>query len=127
MAPPYPSSSPAAPLGSPARHTPRGGYGLRIQLDLMIEGQEGVTWPQWLAIARACGQHGIATLFRSGHYMDLSGQHPERGSLDALGTTIALAAQTTTLRLGTMVSPASFRHPSVLCHQSRSAARTDSS
>ena len=85
-----------------------------MRLDLMIEGQEGVTWPQWLAIARACEQHGITTLFRSDHYMNLDGEHPERGSLDALGTTIALAAQTTTLRLGTMVSPASFRHPSVL-------------
>lgn len=80
----------------------------------MIEGQEGVTWPQWLALARACEEHGIPTLFRSDHYMNLDLQHPERGALDALGTSIALAAVTTTLRLGTMVSPATFRHPSVL-------------
>lgn len=85
-----------------------------MRLDLMIEGQEGVTWPQWQALARACEEHGIGTLFRSDHYMNLDGQHPERGSLDALGTIIALAAQTDTLRLGTMVSPATFRHPSVL-------------
>jgi F420-dependent oxidoreductase-like protein len=85
-----------------------------MQLDLMIEGQEGVTWPQWLAVARACEQHGITTLFRSDHYLNLDGEHPERGSLDALGTLIALAAETTTLRLGTMVSPATFRHPSEL-------------
>ena len=85
-----------------------------MRLDLMIEGQEGVTWPQWQAIAQACEQHGIATLFRSDHYMNLDGAHPERGALDALGTIIALAAQTSTLRLGTMVSPATFRHPSVL-------------
>ena len=80
----------------------------------MIEGQEGVTWPQWQGFASACEQHGIGTLFRSDHYLNLSGQHPERGSLEALGTIIALAAQTTTVRLGTMVSPATFRHPSVL-------------
>ena len=80
----------------------------------MIEGQEGVTWPQWQALASACEQHGIGTLFRSDHYLNLDGRHPERGSLDALGTMIALAAQTSTLRLGTMVSPATFRHPSVL-------------
>jgi F420-dependent oxidoreductase-like protein len=85
-----------------------------VQLCLMIEGQEGVTWPQWLDIARACEQHGIGTLFRSDHYMNLDGQHPERGSLDAWGTLCALAAATTTLRLGTMVSPATFRHPSEL-------------
>lgn len=85
-----------------------------MQLDLMIEGQEGVTWSDWLAIAAHCEEHGITTLFRSDHYMNLDGNHPERGSLDALGTSIALAAVTSRLRLGTMVSPATFRHPSVL-------------
>jgi F420-dependent oxidoreductase-like protein len=85
-----------------------------MRLDLMIEGQEGVSWPQWQALASASEQHGIGTLFRSDHYLNLDGQHPERGALDALGTVIALAAQTTTLRFGTMVSPATFRHPSEL-------------
>src|SRR5664279_2292244 len=85
-----------------------------MELCLMIEGQEGVSWPQWLDLAGACEQHGIGTLFRSDHYMNLDGQHPERGSLDAWGTLNALAAVTSTLRLGTMVSPATFRHPSTL-------------
>ncbi|HEY5431020.1 MAG TPA: LLM class flavin-dependent oxidoreductase, partial [Solirubrobacteraceae bacterium] len=85
-----------------------------MQLCLMIEGQEGVSWPQWVSLARACEQHGIPSLFRSDHYMNLDGQHPERGSLDAWGTLCALAAVTSTLRLGTMVSPATFRHPSEL-------------
>jgi alkanesulfonate monooxygenase SsuD/methylene tetrahydromethanopterin reductase-like flavin-dependent oxidoreductase (luciferase family) len=80
----------------------------------MIEGQEGVTWPLWRDLAAACEQHGIPTLFRSDHYQNLDGQHPERGSLDAWGTINALAAITTKLRLGTLVSPTSFRHPSVL-------------
>ncbi len=80
----------------------------------MIEGQEGVSWPQWLALARACEEHGVPALFRSDHYLELGGDHPERGALDAWTTLAALGAVTTTLRLGTMVSPASFRHPSVL-------------
>jgi F420-dependent oxidoreductase-like protein len=85
-----------------------------MDLCLMIEGQEDVTWPQWLAIAEACERHGIATLFRSDHYMNLDGQHPERGALDAWGTLCGLAAAMSKLRLGTMVSPATFRHPSLL-------------
>lgn len=85
-----------------------------MDLCLMIEGQEGVTWPQWVAIADACERHGIPALFRSDHYMNLDGQHPERGSLDAWATLNALAAITSRLRLGTMVSPATFRHPSEL-------------
>jgi len=85
-----------------------------VDLCLMIEGQEGVTWSQWRALAEACEQHGIRSLFRSDHYQNLDGQHPARGSLDAWGTVIALSALTTNLRLGTLVSPTSFRHPSIL-------------
>jgi F420-dependent oxidoreductase-like protein len=80
----------------------------------MIEGQEGVSWEQWVALATGCEEHRIPTLFRSDHYMNLDGRHPERGSLDAWATLNALAAVTTTVRLGTMVSPATFRHPSEL-------------
>jgi F420-dependent oxidoreductase-like protein len=83
-----------------------------MDLCLMIEGQEGVTWPQWRALAHACEENSIPGLFRSDHYLDA--QHPERGSLDAWGTLNALAAVTSTLRLGTMVSPVTFRHPSTL-------------
>jgi len=85
-----------------------------MDLCLMIEGQEGVSWEQWVAIAHGCEEHGIPALFRSDHYMNLDGQHPERGSLDAWATLNALAAVTSTVRLGTMVSPATFRHPSEL-------------
>jgi F420-dependent oxidoreductase-like protein len=85
-----------------------------MDLCLMIEGQQGVTWPQWVALAQACERHGVPALFRSDHYLELSGQHPEQGSLDAWTTIAALAAMTTTLQLGTLVSPATFRHPSVL-------------
>jgi F420-dependent oxidoreductase-like protein len=79
----------------------------------MIEGQEDVTWGDWVALADACERCGIEALFRSDHYVSVMGQ-AERGALDAWGTINALAARTTTLRLGTMVSPTSFRHPSIL-------------
>jgi F420-dependent oxidoreductase-like protein len=85
-----------------------------MDLCLMIEGQEGVSWLQWLALAKACEEHGIPTLFRSDHYMNLDGQHPDREALDAWGTLCALAAVTSSVRLGTLVSPATFRHPSNL-------------
>src|SRR4051794_10858730 len=84
-----------------------------VRIALMIEGQEDVTWEDWVALADACERFGIEALFRSDHYVSVFGED-ERGSLDAWGTICALAARTTTLRLGTMVSPASFRHPSVL-------------
>jgi F420-dependent oxidoreductase-like protein len=85
-----------------------------MELCLMIEGQQGVTWDQWAALARTCEAQGIPALYRSDHYLDLSGQHPDDAALDAWTTLAALAATTTTLRLATLVSPATFRHPSVL-------------
>jgi F420-dependent oxidoreductase-like protein len=83
-----------------------------MRICLMIEGQEDVSWPDWLALARACEEHGFDALFRSDHY--LSPSHPERASTDAWATIPALAAVTQELRLGTLVSPVTFRHPSAL-------------
>jgi len=84
-----------------------------VRVALMIEGQEDVTWEDWLALADTCERTGIEALFRSDHYRGLF-DRPERAALDAWGTLCALAARTSALRLGTMVSPASFRHPSIL-------------
>jgi alkanesulfonate monooxygenase SsuD/methylene tetrahydromethanopterin reductase-like flavin-dependent oxidoreductase (luciferase family) len=79
----------------------------------MIEGQEGVSWEQWLALAEACEAHGVETLFRSDHYRS-QGDDGRRAALDAWTTLAGLAAQTSRVRLGTLVSPVTFRHPAVL-------------
>jgi alkanesulfonate monooxygenase SsuD/methylene tetrahydromethanopterin reductase-like flavin-dependent oxidoreductase (luciferase family) len=84
-----------------------------VELCLMIEGQENVTWEGWVALARACEEHGVGTLFRSDHYLSVDDRR-ERGALDAWTTIAGLGAVSQTLRFGTLVSPASFRHPSVL-------------
>jgi alkanesulfonate monooxygenase SsuD/methylene tetrahydromethanopterin reductase-like flavin-dependent oxidoreductase (luciferase family) len=86
----------------------------------MIEGQEGVTWDDWVALASACEEHGVEALFRSDHY--ISWFDESRRVLDAWATLAGLAARTTKLELGTLVSPATFRHPSVLA---RNAATVD--
>ena len=84
-----------------------------VRYSLMLEGQEGVTWSQWLAIAEAAERLGFDALFTSDHY--LSDVHvPEPGSNDAWTLLAALAARTQRLRLGTMVSPVTFRLPIVL-------------
>jgi alkanesulfonate monooxygenase SsuD/methylene tetrahydromethanopterin reductase-like flavin-dependent oxidoreductase (luciferase family) len=79
----------------------------------MIEGQEGVTWPQWVALAEAAEQAGLDGLFRSDHYRSI-GRGDPAGSLDAWATLAGLAARTERIRLGTMVSPVTFRPASVL-------------
>ena len=79
----------------------------------MIEGQEGVTWEQWLALADACERSGVEAMFRSDHYLGI-GLGERGGSLDAWTTLAGLAAVTERLRLGTLVSPVTFRPASVL-------------
>ena len=81
----------------------------------MIEGQEGVSWQQWCDLAAACEEHGVETLFRSDHYIS---QADETGNVahDAWTTLAGLAARTTTLRFGTLVSPATFRLPGLLAN-----------
>jgi membrane-associated phospholipid phosphatase len=90
-----------------------------MRLCLMIEGQEGVTWSQWMALAETCERTGLEGLFRSDHYRSVD-DGPALGSLDAWTTLAGVAERTERIRLGTMVSPATFRHPSVLA----SAANT---
>jgi alkanesulfonate monooxygenase SsuD/methylene tetrahydromethanopterin reductase-like flavin-dependent oxidoreductase (luciferase family) len=84
-----------------------------MRVCLMIEGQESVTWDEWLGLAKACEESPIDALFRSDHYLSVMGRN-DRGSLDAWATIAGLGAVTSDLRLGTLVSPATFRHPSVL-------------
>jgi alkanesulfonate monooxygenase SsuD/methylene tetrahydromethanopterin reductase-like flavin-dependent oxidoreductase (luciferase family) len=84
-----------------------------MRVCLMIEGQESVTWDQWVALAKACEAGPIDALFRSDHYRSVMGAE-DRSSLDCWSTLAGLAAVTTTLRLGALVSPVTFRHPSVL-------------
>jgi alkanesulfonate monooxygenase SsuD/methylene tetrahydromethanopterin reductase-like flavin-dependent oxidoreductase (luciferase family) len=73
-----------------------------------------------VALADACEQHGVEALFRSDHY--ISGFDESRPVVDAWATICGLAARTTKLQLGTLVSPATFRHPSLLA---RNAATAD--
>jgi F420-dependent oxidoreductase-like protein len=79
----------------------------------MIEGQEGVSWDEWVALGRAAEESGLEGLFRSDHYAGLMGDEA-RASLDAWTQIAALAALTSRIRLGTLVSPITFRHPALL-------------
>jgi alkanesulfonate monooxygenase SsuD/methylene tetrahydromethanopterin reductase-like flavin-dependent oxidoreductase (luciferase family) len=90
-----------------------------MRLALMIEGQEGVTWKQWLTLAASCERHGIEALFRSDHY--LSQTDAGRPALDAWAVIPALAARTDRIELGTLVSPVTFRAAAVLANAAATA------
>ncbi len=87
----------------------------------MIEGQQGVTWSDWCALADRAERTGLEGLFRSDHYFSAGGVSGV-GATDAWAVLAALAARTSRLRLGTLVSPVTFRAPAVLA---RSALTVD--
>jgi F420-dependent oxidoreductase-like protein len=91
-----------------------------VRIALMIEGQEGVSWDQWVALARAAEDGGFDALFRSDHYNGLMGDEG-RDATDAWAVLSALGAITSRIRLGTLVSPVTFRHPSVLAKTAATA------
>ena len=83
-----------------------------MKVCLMIEGQEGVTWDDWVRLARLTEESGLDGLFRSDHYTAII--RDDAAALDAWTTLAGLATLTERIRLGTLVSPATFRHPSVV-------------
>lgn len=84
-----------------------------MRVCLMIEGQQGVTWKDWVRLAESCERLGFEGLFRSDHYFSGRGVSGV-GSTDAWTVLAAIAASTERLRLGTLVSPVTFRSPGLL-------------
>lgn len=80
---------------------------------VFVEPQQGASYADQLAVARAAETLGYSAFFRSDHYVAMSGDGLP-GPTDSWVTLGALARETTTIRLGTMVTSATFRHPGPL-------------
>src|SRR5882762_7068174 len=78
-----------------------------MRFALMIEPQQGLTYADQLAIAQAAEAAGFEALFRSDHYESFPGPE-DNPTTDAWA---GLARQTSRIRLGTLVSPVTFRLP----------------
>jgi F420-dependent oxidoreductase-like protein len=91
-----------------------------MDIALMVEGQDGLNWPRWKAIARTAEEVGYAGLYRSDHFLNPVG--PYKDSLECWISLAWLASNTTRLEFGPMVSPISFRHPAMLVRQAAAVA-----
>ena len=80
---------------------------------VFVEPQQGASYADQLAVARAAEALGYSAFFRSDHYVAMSGAGLP-GPTDSWVTLGALARETETIRLGTMVTSATFRHPGPL-------------
>ncbi|MGH2364196.1 MAG: LLM class F420-dependent oxidoreductase [Chloroflexota bacterium] len=86
-----------------------------MKLRLFLEPQQGATYEQLLHVAQTAEAGGFDGLVRSDHYMVIGhGSSGLPGSTDAWVSLAGLARETKRLRLGTLVSSATFRHPGIM-------------
>ena len=85
-----------------------------MQLRIFTEPQQGADYPTLLRVARATEDLGFDAFFRSDHYLKIGGSNGLPGPTDAWTTLAGLARETSRIRLGTLVSPATFRLPGPL-------------
>ncbi|WP_369370093.1 LLM class F420-dependent oxidoreductase [Promicromonospora sp. Populi] len=89
---------------------------MTLDLRIFTEPQQGATYDDQLAVAQATEKLGFSAFFRSDHYLAM-GRDGLPGPTDSWITLAGLARETSTVRLGTLVSSATFRHPGVLAIQ----------
>jgi alkanesulfonate monooxygenase len=85
-----------------------------VDIRIFTEPQQGATYQDQLRVARAAEDAGYNAFFRSDHYLRIGEGPGEPGPTDAWVTLAGLALQTSRIRLGTLVSPATFRLPGPL-------------
>ena len=85
-----------------------------MELRIMTEPQQGADYGRQLAVARATEQLGFDAFFRSDHYLSMGDGDGLPGPTDAWLTLAGLALQTSRIKLGTLVSPITFRFPGPL-------------
>ncbi|WP_046768196.1 LLM class F420-dependent oxidoreductase [Jiangella alkaliphila] len=85
-----------------------------MDVRILSEPQQGACYDDMLAAAKLAEDAGFAGFFRSDHYLRMGTASGLPGPTDAWVTLAGLARETTRVRLGTLVSPATFRHPAVL-------------
>ncbi len=84
-----------------------------MELRIFLEPQQGATYDDQLAVARLTEELGFGAFFRSDHYLAM-GVDGRPGPTDSWVTLAGIARETSTIRLGTMMTSATFRYPGPL-------------
>ena len=85
-----------------------------MELRIFVEPQQGASYADQLRIATKTEECGFDAFFRSDHYLSMGSVSGLPGPTDAWLTLAALGRETSRIRLGTLVSPATFRLPGPL-------------
>lgn len=86
-----------------------------LEIAIMIEGQNGLTWESWKRISRFVEDAGFVGLYRSDHFTNPQG--PVLDALELWTSLTWLADNTKRIEFGPLVTPFSFRHPVHIAHR----------
>ena len=84
------------------------------ELRVFTEPQQGATYDDLLGVAKRAEQRGFGAFFRSDHYLKMGDVSGQPGPTDAWITLAGIARETSSIRLGTLVTSATFRYPGPL-------------
>ena len=84
-----------------------------MKLRIFTEPQQGASYDQLLAVAQRAEKLGFDAFFRSDHFLKMGSVNGNPGPSDAWTTLAGIARETSTIRLGTLVNSATFRHPAI--------------
>jgi F420-dependent oxidoreductase-like protein len=85
-----------------------------MELCIFVEPQQGATYRQQLRVAQKTEELGFHGFFRSDHLLGMGTGDPRPGPTESWLTLAALARETSRIRLGTLMTSATFRHPGIL-------------
>ena len=85
-----------------------------MKLRIFVEPQQGASYIQQLKVAQSAEELGFDAFFRSDHYLRMGDGSPYPGPTDSWVTLGAIARETSSIRLGTLLTSATFRLPGVL-------------
>lgn len=88
-----------------------------MDLRIFIEPQQGASYDDQLRVAQHSEELGFSGFFRSDHYLRMGGGDPLPGPTDTWTTLAGLARETSRIRLGSLVTSATFRWPGILAVQ----------
>lgn len=86
-----------------------------IEISIVVEGQQGLTWPRWKRIVETADGSPLAGLYRSDHFTEP--KPPDSDSLETVVSLSYLAVESSRIRFGPLVAPLSFRDPRILVRQ----------
>lgn len=88
-----------------------------LEIAVMLEGQNGLNWERWQRIAKAVEDLGFIGLYRSDHFTNSTA--PDKDSLELWVSLTWLACNTKRIEFGPLVTPVSFRHPTMTARMAR--------